>query len=443
MSARRRKIVICGAAGRDFHNFNVAYRDDPTVEVVAFTATQIPGIEDRRLPQKLAGEHYPDGIPIVPEHELRRLCEQYGINEVVFAYSDVSRDHVMSIAAQALAGGASFSLLGPSATMLDTKRPTIAVCAVRTGCGKSQIARYIARQLTDASYRVAVLRHPMPYGDLAQQAVQRFQTVADLDAADCTLEEREEYEPHIASGGVVFAGVDYKQILHAAEAEADIVLWDGGNNDHPFIEPGYNIVVVDALRPTHLTTHYPGDSVLLRADLIVVNKTQTATQDQLTTLQRQLDDIVPHVPRILAASPVRIDTPERLIGARIMIIEDGPTMTHGGMPHGAGFRAVRDLDVAQIVDPRDFATTAIAQVFAQFPHIGPVLPAMGYSATQRQAMAETIRRSGVDAVVSGSPIDLARALDLEIPVVRVHYEYQDTGKPELMSFVETFLASGL
>ncbi len=259
-----------------------------------------------------------------------------------------------------------------------------------------------------------------------------FRRFADLDEANCTVEEREEYEPHIASGGVVFAGVDYKKILHAAEAEADIILWDGGNNDHPFIQPGYNIVVVDALRPTQLTTHYPGDSVLLRADLIVVNKVHAASQQQVATLQRELDKVVPHTDRILAASPVSVDTPERLAGARIMIIEDGPTITHGGMPHGAGFQAVRNLNIGQIVDPREFATPEIARVFAQYPHIGPVLPAMGYSRAQREAMVETIKRSKVDAVVSGSPIDLAHALALEIPVIRVHYGYQDTGKPMLL-----------
>ena len=438
---QRRKIVICGAAGRDFHNFNVVYRDDATVEVVAFTAAQIPGIAKRQFPASIAGLQYPAGIPIWPEAQLQQLCLQHQVDEVVFAYSDVTRDHVMDIAAAAFAAGANFALLGPKATMLETHKPTIAVCAVRTGCGKSQIARYIARQLTDAGKNVAVLRHPMPYGELAKQTVQRFQSFADLDEANCTVEEREEYEPHIASGGVVFAGVDYKKILHAAEVEADVVLWDGGNNDHPFIEPGYNIVVVDALRPTQLTTHYPGDSVLLRADLIIVNKVDAASQQQMATLQRELDKIVPRADRIFAASPVRIDTPERLVGARIMIIEDGPTITHGGMPHGAGFQAVRHLNIGQIVDPREFATPEIAAIFAQYPHIGPVLPAMGYSRAQREAMAETIKRSKVDAVVSGSPINLAHALALEVPVVRVHYEYQDTGKPVLMDFVETYLAA--
>jgi predicted GTPase len=437
---QRKKTVICGAAGRDFHNFNVVYRNDPTVEVVAFTAAQIPGIADRRFPESMAGPRYPEGIPIWLESELGPLCVQHGIDEVVFAYSDVTRDHVMSVAAAALAAGANFVLLGPKATMLETHKPTIAVCAVRTGCGKSQIARYIARNLTDTGKSVAVLRHPMPYGDLARQTVQRFQTLADLDEANCTIEEREEYEPHINSGGVVFAGVDYNKILHAAESEADIILWDGGNNDHPFIKPGYNIVVVDALRPTQLTTHYPGDSVLLRADLIVINKVDAASQQQVATLQHELDKVVPHTARVIAASPVRIDTPERLAGARIMIIEDGPTITHGGMPHGAGYQAVQNLNVAQIVDPREFATPEIAQVFAQYPHIGPVLPAMGYSHAQREAMAETIKRSKVDAVVSGSPIDLAHALALDIPVIRAHYDYQDVDKPALMDFVDTYLA---
>ncbi len=437
--AGRRKVVICGAAGRDFHNFNVVYRENAEVEVVAFTAAQIPGIAERRVPASVAGAHYPQGIPIWSEAALHSGCVEQGVDEVVFAYSDVTRDHVMGIAAQALAAGASFSLLGPKATMLPTRKPTIAVCAVRTGCGKSQVARYIGRTLSDAGSRVAVLRHPMPYGDLAAQSIQRFASMAELDEADCTIEEREEYEPHIASGGVVFAGVDYARILAAAEREADVVLWDGGNNDHPFIEPGYNIVVVDALRPSQLETHFPGDSVLLRADLVVVNKVRAASAEQLDILQRGLDRLVPQTPRILAVSPVSIDSDARLNGARVMIIEDGPTTTHGGMPYGAGYQAVRDLEVGEVVDPRPFATPDIAATFEQYPHIGPVLPAMGYSSAQREAMAATINAAGVDFVVSGSPIDLAHVLAIDVPVVRVRYDFQDSGEPGLMSYVESYL----
>lgn len=422
------------------------YRHNANVEVVGFTATQIPGIEARRVPPDMAGSLYPEGIPIWPESELRLRCVEHGVQTVVFAYSDVTREQVMAVAAEAFAAGAGFALPGPDATMLPTGKPTIAVCAVRTGCGKSQVARYLAGQLTAVGQTVAVLRHPMPYGDLSKQAVQRFATMADLDTADCTVEEREEYEPHIARGGIVFAGVDYQQILAAAEAEADMVVWDGGNNDHPFIQPDYNIVVVDALRPDHLDTHYPGDSVLLRADLVVINKVDAASAEQLHTVQAELDRCVPLVPRVLAASPVRVDNPAQLSGARVLVIEDGPTITHGGMPHGAGYQAVKGLPLAEIVDPRAFAVPEIAAVFQQYPHIGPVLPAMGYSGPQRAALVETIARAEVDFVVSGSPVDLQHALDLEQPVVRVFYEYQDAAEgnaPSLMAYVEQRFANHL
>jgi len=436
----RKKIVICGAAGRDFHNFNMVYRDDPAIEVVAFTAAQIPGIENRRVPPTVSGDAYPQGIPIWPEGELRTQCVRNEVDEVVFAYSDVPRDHVMAVAAQAFAAGANFSLLGPGQTMLPTSKPTIAVCAVRTGCGKSQIARFISAKLSAAGRNVAVLRHPMPYGDLAKQTVQRFATLGDLDLADCTLEEREEYEPHVMNGGVVFAGVDYAQILAQAEREADVVLWDGGNNDHPFVQPDYNIVVVDALRPTHLASHFPGDSVLLRADLVIVNKVHAATQRQLATVVAALDDWVPSVPRILAASPVRLDDPEAVKGARVLIIEDGPTITHGGMPHGAGYQALNSLEVGEIVDPRKYAAPDIAMIYEQYPHIGPVLPAMGYSDAQRVALAQTVSNASPDVVVCGSPIDIQRALGLGVPVVRVYYDYQDTAQPGLMDYVRERLA---
>lgn len=438
--ATRKQIVICGAAGRDFHNFNVVYRDNPAVNVVAFTATQIPGIENRRVPAVVAGDAYPQGIPIWPESELRARCERHNVDEVVFAYSDVSRDHVMSVAAQAFAAGANFSLLGPKQTMLPTSKPAIAVCAVRTGCGKSQVARFISANLGASGSRVAVLRHPMPYGDLAAQTVQRFASLEDLDAAACTLEEREEYEPHVRGGGVVFAGVDYAQILAEAEREADVVLWDGGNNDHPFIQPDYDIVVVDALRPTHLATHFPGDSVLLRADLVIVNKVHAATEQQLATVNSALDEWVPHVPRILAASPVRLEDPQSVVGARVLIIEDGPTITHGGMPHGAGYQAVSSLAVAEIIDPRGFAAPEIANVYEKYPHIGPVLPAMGYSDAQRAALAQTVADADADVVVCGSPIDIQRALGIVTPVVRVYYDYQDTAQPGLMDYVRERLA---
>ena len=439
MPQQRKRIVICGAAGRDFHNFNVVFREDTSVEVIAFTATQIPGIEGRTYPPALAGELYPQGIPIVAEASLESLCKQAGVDQVVFAYSDVDHAHVMHLATRALAAGADFTLLGPKATMLEAGVPVIAICAVRTGCGKSQIARYLSTHLAGRGLRTAAIRHPMPYGHLARQLVQRFAAMEDLDEADCTLEEREEYEPHIAAGGVVFAGVDYQAILRRAEQEADLILWDGGNNDFSFIRPDYSIAVVDALRPGQLDTHYPGAAVLQMADLVVVNKIHAATPDQRDQITAELDRIVPGKPRVLAASPVTLDDTEALRGARVLIVEDGPTITHGGMPHGAGYHAVAGLDVAEIVDPREFAAAEIRTVYDRYAHIGPVLPAMGYGESELRALRATIEAAQPDAVVAGTPIDLARALDLEVPVVRAHYRYQDAAEPGLLHFVNNFL----
>ena len=435
----RKRIVICGAAGRDFHNFNVVYRDDPGTEVVAFTATQIPGIDERTYPPVLAGRQYPNGIPIVAEADLEDLCAEAAVDQVIFAYSDVGHDHVMRTAARVLAMGADFSLLGPDSTMLTARVPVIAVCAVRTGCGKSQVARYLSGQLAQRDLHAAAIRHPMPYGNLSRQVVQRFSSVQDLDAANCTLEEREEYEPHIASGGVVFAGADYAQILEAAEEEADVILWDGGNNDFSFIRPDYGIVVVDALRPDQLDTHYPGAAVLLTADLVVVNKVQAATAEQRAEVDRQLDRLVPGKDRIYAASPSTLDDPEAVAGARVLIVEDGPTITHGGMPHGAGYQAVSSLGTATIVDPRQSAVPELQAVFERYPHIGPVLPAMGYSKASLRALRETIESAEVDLVIAGTPIDLARALDTSTPIMRAHYQYADDGAPGLMSYVDAFL----
>jgi predicted GTPase len=436
----RRRTVICGAAGRDFHNFNVVFREDPTVEVVAFTATQIPGIDDRTYPPPLAGDLYPDGIPIVGEDSLETVCRKAQVDEVVFAYSDVDNAHVMRLAARALACGADFSLLGPRATMLAADVPVISICAVRTGCGKSQIARFLSTHLASRGLRPAAIRHPMPYGVLTRQIVQRFATIEDLDDADCTLEEREEYEPHIAAGGVVFAGVDYRAILHKAEQEADVIIWDGGNNDFSFIRPDFSIAVVDALRPEQLDTHYPGAAVLKMADLVVVNKIHAATDAQRDRVTAELDRLAPDKPRVFAASPVTLDDAEMLAGARVLVVEDGPTITHGGMPHGAGYHAVADVDVAEIVEPREFATAEIREVFDRFDHIGPVLPAMGYGPSELAALRATIEAAQVDVVVAGTPIDLARALDVSIPVVRAHYRYQDTAEPGLLHYVDEFLA---
>lgn len=440
MATSRRRVVICGAAGRDFHNFNVVFRNDPSAEVLAFTATQIPGIDERRYPPALAGALYPDGIAIIAEARLEEFCKNESIDQVVFAYSDVDYAHVMQVASKVMAAGADFSLLGPRSTTLQATIPVIAVCAVRTGCGKSQVARFLSSEIAKKGYRTAALRHPMPYGILAEQTVQRFGSVADLDAADCTLEEREEYEPHIASGGVVFAGVDYAEILTRAQAEADVILWDGGNNDFSFIHADFNIAVVDALRPNQLDTHYPGAVVLRMADLVIVNKIHAASQEQMEIVRKELDRLVPTTPRVMAASPVTIDNPEALKGARVLIVEDGPTITHGGMPHGAGYQAVSNLDVAEIVDPRRSAVPEIAAVFEKFDHIGPVLPAMGYGKDQLEALAATINAAAVDVVVAGTPIDLARDVDVSVPVIRAHYEYQDGGEPTLMSHIEEFLA---
>jgi predicted GTPase len=416
-------------------------RDDPTIEVVAFTATQIPGIDSRRFPSDLAGELYPSGIPIHPEAELEALCARYGVDQVIFAYSDVSHAHVMSLASRALAAGAEFRLPGPRATMLSAAVPVISVCAVRTGCGKSQIARYLSGALSRRGRRVAVIRHPMPYGDLSRQRVQRFASRDDLVAADCTLEEREEYEPHLAAGGVVFAGVDYGAVVSAAEREADIILWDGGNNDFPFVRPDFAITVVDALRPDQLDTHHPGAAVLLMADLIVINKYHAANPEQREQIAAGLDRLVPGKPRVLAASPVTVDEPERLQGARVLVVEDGPTITHGGMPHGAGYRAAL-AHGAEIVDPRASAEATIREIYDRYDHIGPVLPAVGYSEAQLEALRATIERAAVDLVVAGTPIDLAAALDLEIPVIRARYEYEDAGEPRLLDLVEQFLEHG-
>jgi predicted GTPase len=436
----QRRVLICGAAGRDFHNFNVVYRDDPDVRVVAFTATQIPGIDERRYPPELAGANYPEGIPIVSEDQLEAVCSEQRVDVVVFAYSDVTSQHVMRLAARALAAGADYLLHGPRSTMINATVPVVAVCAVRTGCGKSQTTRYLSQQFAARGNRVAVVRHPMPYGNLAKQAVQRFASMADLDSARCTLEEREEYEPHIAQGGLVFAGVDYAGIVAQAQSEADVILWDGGNNDFSFIRPDLSIALVDALRPDHLDTHHPGAAVLRMADVVVVNKVHAASESQLHEVRRGLASLVPQTPVVLAASPVSLDDPEAVAGARVLIVEDGPTITHGGMPFGAGYQAVLAAGPAEIVDPRASATESIARVFEAFPHIGPVLPAMGYSPDQLVALAKTINDSGAEIVVAGTPIDFAREVAVSVPVVRARYSYADAsfadGGPGLMSHVD-------
>ncbi len=436
---RRRRLLIAGAAGRDFHDFNVVFRDDASVEVVAFTAAQIPGIAGRRYPASLAGALYPEGIPIEDESRLDELCRGQRIDEVVFAYSDVSHAHVMHLASQVLAAGADFSLLGPQRTQLRSHRPVIAVSAVRTGCGKSQTARHIGKRLRSHGLAVAVLRHPMPYGELAAERVQRFATRADLDAARCTLEEREEYEPHLENEHVVFAGVDYAAILAAAEREAQVIVWDGGNNDFPLVTPDLHVVLTDALRPDQLATHHPGEAVLRMADVLVIAKSDAAPPADVARLAATLAELRPGIPVVRAASPVVLTESERVRGRRVMVVDDGPTLTHGGAAFGAGFVAARGASPAEIVDPRESATDAIRAVYARYPHIGCVLPAVGYDEQQRQALAETIARSRAELVVSGTPIDLAQVIHVPQPVLRARYEYADAGEPTLGSFVDAFL----
>ena len=436
----RKRVLILGAAGRDFHNFNVVFRDDPAIEVVAFTAAQIPGIAGRRYPPGLAGSLYPQGLPILDEGRLEELCRTRRVDQVVFAYSDVTHSQVMHLASRALASGADFALLGPTRTMLPARRPVIAISAVRTGCGKSQIARWLAGYLRGVHrQRVAVLRHPMPYGELATERVQRFASRADLEAASCTAEEREEYEPHIAAGNLVFAGVDYAAVLDAAEREADVIVWDGGNNDFPFLRPDLHINVVDALRPDQVATHHPGETCVRMADVVVVNKVDAATGSQVERAIANTAAVNPRATIVRAASPVRLDDPAVVAGKRVLVVEDGPTITHGGAPYGAGYVAAQRAG-ARIVDPRPFAAAGIAPVFDLYPHIGTVLPALGYDPVQLAALRETIERAEVDLVVSATPLDLAALLGLRKPVVRARYEFADAGEPSLKGIVDAFIA---
>ncbi len=433
-----------GAAGRDFHNFNMVYRDDPDTEVVAFTATQIPQISGRHYPPSLAGPLYPKGIPIVDEAELEDLCRDRQINQVVFAYSDVGHARVMHKASVALATGADFLLLGPERTMLSAEIPVIATCAVRTGCGKSQVTRWLSRLLKQHELHVAVIRHPMPYGELERQAVQRFASVADLDDAQCTIEEREEYEPHLALGNVVYAGVDYAAIVARAEAEADVILWDGGNNDFPFIRPDLHIVLVDALRPGGETTHHPGEAVLRMADIVVVAKSNSASKANIQQVIENARRINPRARIVRGASPVQLDDPAMVAGKRALVVEDGPTVTHGGMPYGAGYLAATQAQAAAIIDPRTAAVDEIAAVYAQYPHIGTVLPAVGYHRSQLESLRDTINAVASDVVVAATPCDLGALIDINKPVVRARYEYAEVEEPGLGALVEAFLkAQGL
>lgn len=426
-----RKVLILGAAGRDFHNFNVLFREDPGHRVVAFTATQIPDIAGRRYPAELAGRLYPSGIPIVAEDEMKSLVRDFGIDEVVFAYSDVSYETVMHLASRAIAAGADFRLVGADPTMLQSSVPVVSVCAVRTGCGKSQTTRKVAEILQSAGLRVVAVRHPMPYGDLVRQRVQRFAVHEDLDRHQCTIEEREEYEPHLDRGTVVYAGVDYGAILAEAEKEADVVLWDGGNNDLPFYRPTLEIVVADPHRPGHELRYHPGEANLRRAHVVVINKVSTAKPEGVAEVRRNVAALNPAAVVVEADSPVSVTDPETVKGKRVLVIEDGPTLTHGEMTYGAGVVAARQLGAAEMVDPRPYAVGRIAETFRKYPGTGALLPAMGYGEEQVRDLEATVKATPCDLVVIGTPIDLRRLIRFEKPTVRVTYDLAERGKPDL------------
>jgi predicted GTPase len=435
----KRRVLIAGAAGRDFHNFNVLFRGREEYEVVAFTAAQIPNIDWRVYPAALAGALYPDGISILPESDLEHAIREREVEEVLFSYSDVSHEHVMHLASRALAAGADFRLASPATTELVSRKRVAAVCAVRTGSGKSQTTRRVAAILRGAGKRVAVLRHPMPYGDLTKQAVQRFARYEDLDLAECTIEEREEYEPHIAEGNLVFAGIDYAAILTAAEEEADVILWDGGNNDTPFIRPDLHIVVVDPHRAGHELGYHPGETNLRMADVCVVNKIDTAPIEGTAAVLDSIKTANPTARIIRAASPIEVEgDPAEIAGKRVLAIEDGPTLTHGEMAYGAASLAARANGAASLVDPRPFAVGSIAETLRAYPHVSEVLPAMGYGREQMEDLRETIGRSDADLVLIGTPIDLRRLIDLGKPALRVTYRLNEIGEPTLADVLDEF-----
>ena len=425
------RTLIMGAAGRDFHNFNVFFRENPDYEVVAFTATQIPNIEGRKYPAALSGELYPEGIPIYPESELLDLIKKHQVEQVIFAYSDVSHEYVMHKASEVLAAGADFRLMGTDATQIGSTKPVVSVCAVRTGSGKSQTTRRVAAILKGFGKKVAVIRHPMPYGDLAKQAVQRFAEMADLDKHECTIEEREEYEPHIVEDVLVFAGVDYEAILREAEKEADVILWDGGNNDLSFYTSDFKIVVADPHRPGHETRYHPGEANARTADVFVINKVDTADGENVIRLRDSLRALAPEAIILEGASPLFVDDPGQIRGKRVLVVEDGPTLTHGGMAYGAGWVAARRFGAAEIVDPRPFAVGTILETYQKYPTTGDVLPAMGYGDAQIRELEKTINNADVDLVIIGTPIDLTRLMKINKPTQRVRYELQIIGQPTL------------
>jgi len=425
------RTIIMGAAGRDFHNFNVFFRDNPDYQVVAFTATQIPNIEGRKYPAELAGSLYPQGVPIYPEADLERLIQEHKAEQVIFAYSDVPHEYVMHRASAVMAAGADFRLMGPNTTMLKSTKPVVSVCAVRTGAGKSQTTRRVSLILRDMGYRVAAVRHPMPYGNLVAQKVQRFADYSDLDKHECTIEEREEYEPHLDNGVLVYAGVDYEAILRQAEQEVDIVLWDGGNNDFPFYRPDLAIVVGDPHRPGHERLYHPGETNVRMADGFVLNKVDTANPESVVAVRESMRSMNPKAVIIEAASPLFVDDPAAIRGKRVLVVEDGPTLTHGEMAYGAGWVAARRFGAAEIVDPRPFAVGAISATYQKYPRTGQILPAMGYGDEMVHDLEKTINGSDVDLVLSATPIDLTRIIKVNKPMQRVRYELQEIGTPTL------------
>jgi predicted GTPase len=435
----RTRVLVLGAAGRDFHDFRTVYRDDPSVEVVGFTAAQIPGIVGRTYPPELAGPRYPRGLPVFPEADLERLVRDLAVDRVVLCYSDLSHAAVMHLASRALSAGAGFELLSPRRTMLESARPVVAITAVRTGCGKSQAARYVGRLVRAAGRRVAMVRHPMPYGDLGAQRVQRFASVADLDAAHVTVEEREDYEPHVLAGFTVWGGVDTEAVLRAAEAEADVLVWDGGNNDLPFVRPGLWVTVVDPHRVGHEVGYHPGEANLRSAGVVLVNKADTAPPGAIEALRRSAREACPDAAFVVARSEITVDDPALVTGRRVLVVEDGPTLTHGEMRSGAGMVAAERLGAREVVDPWPFAVGRIAGLRGRYPHLGRALPAVGYSAAELRDLEETIRRVDCEAVLVATPADLAHVIRIEHPWTRVRYELADLAAPTLGELVRAFL----
>jgi len=434
-----RNVLVLGAAGRDFHNFNVVFRDNPDFRVVAFTATQIPDIAGRCYPPALAGSLYPQGIPIIEERDLESAIKSRQVDSAVFSYSDVSHQTLMHLASRCVAAGVDFWLLGTAHTQVKSRLPVISVCAVRTGCGKSPVSRLVARELHRHGWKPVVIRHPMPYGDLVEQAVQRFATMNDLDRYSCTIEEREEYEPHLEQGTVVFAGVDYEEILRVAEKEADIILWDGGNNDTCFYAPDFEIVVVDPLRPGHEVSYFPGEVNLRRAHVVVINKVNTARAENVAIVERNTLLNNPHAAVVHMRCEVSVADAELVRGKRVLVVEDGPTLTHGEMPYGAGVVAAKRFGASEMVDPRPYAVGSILQTFAKYPHLSNLLPAMGYSNAQRRELEETIQRTPCDLVLIATPINLGKILSISKPMTRVSYEVVETSKPLLSDLLDRFL----